>query len=84
LSVSKRGAEQFFIKSPRTLDAVEGRYFQGIERIGDGLQMLVRQMQVDQSVFQSRMSEQDLNGTEVGARFEKVRSTTVSSMSLGT
>jgi hypothetical protein len=39
------------------LDAVEAGYFQGIERIGDGLQILVREMQVDEGVLQSGMSE---------------------------
>jgi hypothetical protein len=39
------------------LDAVEAGDFQGVERVGDGLQMLVRQMQVDESVLPSGMSE---------------------------
>jgi len=39
------------------LDAVEVGDFQGIERIRDRLQVLVREMQIDESVFQSGMSE---------------------------
>jgi hypothetical protein len=39
------------------LDAVEAGNFQGVERIGDGLQMLMREMQVDQSVLQAGMTE---------------------------
>jgi hypothetical protein len=39
------------------MNAVETGDFQGIEGIEDGLQMLGRQMQVDQRVLQSGMSE---------------------------
>jgi hypothetical protein len=34
-------------------------------------------MQVDEGVLQPGMSEQDLNGAQVGAGLEKVRSTTM-------
>ena len=49
---------------------VEAGDFQRIEWIGDGLEMLVRQMQVDESVFQPGMSEQKLNGAEIGTGFQ--------------
>jgi hypothetical protein len=39
------------------LDAVEAGDWQRIERIGDGLQMLGREMQVDKGVLQPGMSE---------------------------
>ena len=50
-------AGSFFLPSPGTMDAVETGDFQGIEGIGEGLQLLGRQMQVDQGVLQSGMSE---------------------------
>jgi len=43
-----------------------------IQWIGYGLQMPVRQMQVDESVFKAGMTEQELDGTEVGSGFEPV------------
>ena len=54
------------------MDAVEAGDFQGIERIGDRLQVLGRQMQVDEGVLQSGMSEQELNGTEISTGFQQV------------
>jgi hypothetical protein len=39
------------------LNAVEAGDLQSIERIGDGLQMLGREMQVDEGVLQPGMSE---------------------------
>jgi hypothetical protein len=39
------------------LDAVEAGDLQRIERIGDGLEMLAREMQVDKGVLQPGMSE---------------------------
>jgi hypothetical protein len=50
-------AESFFLEPPGTFDAIEAGDFQGIERIGDRLQMLVREMQVDEGVLESGMSE---------------------------
>ena len=40
--------------------------------------MLVREMQVDQRVFQPGMPEQELNGTEIGTGFQQVSRTRVS------
>jgi hypothetical protein len=54
---ARGGAESFFLPSPRTLHAVEAGDLQRIERIGDGLQMLGREMQVDKGVLQPGMSE---------------------------
>src|ERR1035438_7561599 len=70
------GAESFLLEPPGTFDALEAGDFQSIERIGDRAQMLGREMQVDEGVLQPGMSEWDLNGTQVGARFQKVGSTT--------
>ena len=39
--------------------------------------MLGREMQVEEGVLQPGMSEQDLNGAQVGACFQKVGSTTM-------
>src|SRR6202521_3639348 len=41
------GAESFFLKPPRTFDALEAGDFQSIERIGDRLQTLAREMPGD-------------------------------------
>jgi hypothetical protein len=41
-------------------------------------------MEVNESVLQSGMTEQDLNGAQVGAGLEKVGSTAVAAMSLKT
>ena len=44
-----------------------------IERICDGLQMPLRKMQIDDRVLQVRVSEQQLDGAQIGAGFEQVR-----------
>ena len=43
-----------------------------IERAGGRAEMPLGQMQVDGSDFEVAMPEQDLDGTQVGAGFEKV------------
>ena len=73
----EEGVESFFLKPPRSWDAVEAGDFESIERIGDGAQMLGWEMQVDEGVLQPGMSEQDLHGTQVGAVLEKMGGTTM-------
>src|ERR1700739_4767801 len=53
------GAESFFLKPPRALDAVEAGDLQSLERIGDGAQMLGREMQVDEGAFQPHPAKVD-------------------------
>jgi len=43
-----------------------------IERAGGRAQMPLRKMQVNRRYFEVSMAEQDLNGAQVGASFEKV------------
>ena len=44
-----------------------------IERIGDRLQMPLREVQVDHRVFQLDVAEEQLNRAQVGARFQEMR-----------
>ena len=44
-----------------------------VERAGSRTQVLAREVQIDRGLFEIAMSEQDLNGAEVGTRFEQVR-----------
>ena len=41
--------------------------------MGDGLQMLVRQVQIDEGRFQPGVSQQDLKGSQISTRFEPMR-----------
>jgi hypothetical protein len=68
----EEGPSHFFLSLRERLDAVEAGNFQRIERIGNRLQMLVDKMQVDQSVFEAGVSEQDLNGAQVGSGVQQV------------
>ena len=52
-------AESFFLQPPGRLDIVHPGERQTIEGIGNRLQMFLRQMQVDQGVFQAGVSEPD-------------------------
>jgi hypothetical protein len=70
-------AGSFFLEPPGAFHVIEVGDFESIERIGDGLQMLVRKMQVDEGVLQSGMSEQKLNGTEIGTGFQQVSCATM-------
>jgi hypothetical protein len=51
--------------------------FECVEWIGNRLQMLARQMQIDQGMFQAGVSQPDLNGTQIRSGFEQVRGTAV-------
>jgi len=44
-------AESFFLRPPGTFDIIEAGDLESIEGVGDSLHMLVRKMQVDESVF---------------------------------
>jgi hypothetical protein len=44
-------AESFFLEPPGRFDLVEAGDWESIEGVGDGLHVLVRKMQVDESVF---------------------------------
>ena len=46
--------------------------------------MLARQMQIDEGVFEGRMTEQKLDGTEVRSGFQPVGCAAVPAMSLKT
>ena len=70
-------AESFFLQPPRTLDTVDTAKLQAIERVGNRLQMSVGQMQVEQRVFQAGVSEQDLNGAQVGSGVQQMGGATV-------
>ena len=41
-----------------------------MERIGQRLPMLARQMQINQGMFQAGVSQQELNGTQIRSRVE--------------
>ena len=43
-----------------------------IKRVGDGLQMTLRQVQVDDRVLEFDVTEQELHGPQVGTRFDEV------------
>ncbi len=77
-------AESFFLQRPRGLDIVHRGKLQAIEGVGNRLQVSVGQMQVDQSVFQAGVSEQDLDGAQVGSGVQQMGGATVTAMSLGT
>jgi hypothetical protein len=59
------------------LDTVQAGKLQAIEGIGNRLQVSVGQMQVDQSVFQAGVSEQDLDGTQIGSGVQQMGGATV-------
>ena len=44
-----------------------------VQRIGDGVQMPPRQMQIDHGVFELDVAEQQLNRAQVGAGFQQMR-----------
>jgi len=50
---------------------------QTIEGIGNRLQVSVGQMQVDQSMFQARVSEPELDGAQVGSSVQQMGGATV-------
>src|SRR5215469_9044169 len=50
---------------------------QAIKGIGNRLQVSVGQVEVDQSVFQTGVSEPDLDGAQVGSRVQQMGGTTV-------
>jgi len=77
-------AESFFLQRPRGLDIVHRGKLQAIEGVGNRLQVSVGQMQVDQSVFQAGVSEQDLAGAQVRSGVQQMGGATVTAMSLGT
>ena len=51
---------------------------QGIQRIRDGLQMLLREMEIQHGVPDFRMAQQELNRAEVSAGFKEMCCVTVS------
>ncbi len=48
-----------------------------IQRVRGGMQVAVREMQIDGGVFQVRMAQEQLNGPQIGPRFHVVGSKTV-------
>jgi hypothetical protein len=50
---------------------------QAIEGIWNCLQVFLGQMQVDQSVFQAGVAEQDLDGAEVGSGVQQMGGATM-------
>ena len=55
---------------PQFRGAGDGQLIQGV---GDGLQVPARQVKVDDRVLDIGMSQQNLDGTQVDARFQQVR-----------
>jgi len=48
-----------------------------IQRVRGGLQVAVGEMQIDRGVFQVRMTQEKLNGSQIGPGFHVVSSKTV-------
>ena len=60
-----------------TADVLCAGQSETIQRVDNGLQMPLRQMQVLRRGFQIAMTEQNLNGAQVGARLQQVSRPTV-------
>src|SRR5271167_4419571 len=58
--------------SPGALHLVRAGHFNGFQRTGNRLQMAAGQMQVECSVADLGMAEQNLGGAQVGAGFQHV------------
>ena len=69
------------MQPPGSFDLLQAGDFQPLQRIGDGLQMLLRQVQIDQGVFQFGVAQQELNRSEVRSVFQQVGGATVPAMS---
>jgi hypothetical protein len=67
--------QRTMMRAAALIDAGEGQPF---ERVGDLLQMALGEMEILGRGLQIFMSQQQLNGAQVGAGFEKMRGPTVS------
>jgi len=57
---------------------------QGVQWAGKRLQVPAGKVQINRRVFEPDMAEQELNGAQVGSRFQQMRGIRMSSMSLKT
>jgi hypothetical protein len=60
------------VQPARSAHGVSLRHGHRIKRIGDGLQMALRQVQVDDRVLEFDVTEQELHGAQVRTRFDEV------------
>ena len=58
-----------------------GRQRQGVQRTGGGAEMAVGKVQVNRGLFQIVVTEEHLDGTQVGTRFEQMSGKTMPPMS---
>ena len=64
-----------------TVDFLHAGKRQAFQGIGDGAQMAVGQMQVYRGLFQIAVTQQNLNGAQVGPRFQQMRGEAMATMS---
>src|SRR5215470_10631855 len=72
-----RRAGSFFLLSTGPLNGVELGNRERLDRVGDRMQVLSRQVQISRGRFQIRMPEQELNFSKIFPRLQQVRGPTV-------
>jgi len=65
-------AESPLVKSTRATRRVRCRERHRVQRVGDGVQVPPGQMQIDERVFQLAVTEEQLAGAQIRARFEQM------------
>ena len=53
---------------------------QGVQGAGKRLEVPARKVQINRRVFESDMAEQELNGAQVGSRFQQMRRETMTTI----
>jgi hypothetical protein len=73
-------AASFILILRRRLFAISAK-LDLIQRVDGGVQVTLRQVQIDDRVFQFLMAQQQLDGTQIGAGFQQMRGKAVPPMS---
>ena len=55
------------------VNGLQTGHLQGVQRVGKGLQVPARKVQINRRVFESDMAQQELDRAQVGSRFQQMR-----------
>ena len=83
ISATSRAADSF-ICLPAVVGLLAVAQRQGVQRTGGGAEMAVGKVQVDRGLFQIVVTEEHLDGAQVGTRFEQMSGKAMPPMSLKT
>ena len=66
------------------MNGLQAGNLQGVQGVGKRLQVPARKVQINRRVFEPDMAEQELNGAQIGSRFQQMGGIRMATMSCKT